>query len=206
MRLPAVAILVTVALTSSCSGQYTKWEKNITINNIEFKKIRYGLNESDTTVIIGFLKQSTFIDGYRCKANWIHLNKNRKPVLFQLDEETVINNIAFQKDSWIIKDGENLACVFVRDTVIQGYLCRGGGGPKGIQTSFYTDGNLKSFFARGDVRIGKVKCQGGIIHPVILYENGTLKECTLAEDFMHQGNLYTRGTNIVFDSSGKPKR
>jgi hypothetical protein len=197
------AIALSLVIVISCSyGHYTLWKYDKKVNNIEFAKIRYGINNNDTFAIIGFLKNKTFIQGYPCGADWVHFSKDWKLTLFRLDDNTVINNFGFQKNTWIRPKNDNLVCAFPNDTVIQGYLCRGNGGSKGVQTSIYPNGKLESFYTKGNIKIGDINCKADIFHNIILHDNGLLKECTLAEDQIIKGNSYKKGTRIIIDLNG----
>lgn len=196
-----VVFLLLIAI--SCSyGQYTSWEYGKRVNNIDFTKIRYGVNNGDTSVIIGFLKNKTVIQGYPCGADWIHFNKDWKLTLFKLDDKTIINNFEFPRNSWILNHYDKLVCVFPGDTVIQGYLCKGSGGPKGVQTSIYPNGKLESFFTKDNIKIGEINCKGGVFNNIILFDNGLLKECTLSKDQIVKGISYKKGTRINIDLNG----
>lgn len=200
--LHAVNIFLLVMVISCSYGQYTSWEYDKKVNDIDFAKIRYGINRNDTSVIIGFLKNKTVIQGYPCAADWVQFNKDWKLTLFRLNDKTVINNFEFPKNSWIRQNNDKLVCAFPNDTVIQGYVCRGSGGAKGIQTSIYPNGKLESFFTKDNIKIGEINCKGGIFNNIILYNNGLLKECTLAEDQMIKGISYKKGTRINIDLNG----
>ncbi len=200
--LHGVNIFLLVTVISCSYGQYTSWEYDKKVHNIDFTKIRYGINKNDTSVIVGFLKNKTVIQGYPCAADWVQFNQDWKLTLFKLDEKTVINNFEFPKNSWIRQNNDRLVCAFPKDTVIQEYVCRGSGGSKGIQTSIYPNGKLESFFTKDNIKIGEIKCKGGVFNNIILYDNGLLKECTLSEDQIIKGISYKKGTRITIDLNG----
>jgi hypothetical protein len=197
-----VFVFLLVTVISCSNGYYTSWEHNKKVNNIDFSKIRYGINNNDTSVIIGFLKNKTVIQGYPCGKDWVQFNKDWKLILFKLDDKIVINNFRFPKNSWIRQNNDKLVCVFPSDTVIQEYLCRGSGGSNGVQTSIYPNGKLESFFTKGNIMIGEINCKGGVFNNIILYDNGALKECTLSEDQIIKGISYKKGTRINIDLNG----
>jgi len=187
----------------SCSyGKYSSWEHDKRVQNIEFVKIRYGLKNNDTFAIIGLLKNNTVIKGYHCAADWVHFTKAWELTLFKLEEKTEINSFEFPKDAWIRPDKDRIVCSFPNDTTIQGFVCRGSGGSKGTQTSFYPNGKLESFFTKESIKIGEISCKGGIFNNIILYDNGFLKECTLSDDQTIKGISYKKGTRINFDLNG----
>lgn len=78
----------------------------------------------------------------------------------------------------------------------------GGGGAKGIQTTFYSSGRLREFFPVGDIEVGGIKCKGGVFNPVILHENGNLQMCTLKEQITLGEKTYKKGEVVKFDNQG----
>ena len=93
-------------------------------------------------------------------------------------------------------------CSFPDDIEIQGMMCIGTGGPKGVQTSFYKNGNLKYFFSREKLEIDTVPCKGGVFYIIGFYENGLLKTFTLYDNCVINGKEYKKHTNIKLDESG----
>jgi hypothetical protein len=199
---PGAIMFLLVIVTSCSNGHFTSWKYNEKVNHIDFAKIRYGINHHDTTVIVGFLKSKTVIQGYPCGADWVQFSKDWELTLCRLDDKTVINNFGFPKNTWIRPNNDKLICAFPNDTVIQGYLCRGSGGPKGVQTSLYPNGMLESFFSKGSIKIGDINCKADVFNNIFLYDNGLLKECTLSEKQRIKGILYKKGTRIVIDLEG----
>ncbi|MBP7460927.1 MAG: hypothetical protein KBA26_06525, partial [Candidatus Delongbacteria bacterium] len=161
---------------------YMSWEYNRSVHGVEFEKIRYAVNDQDTLCVIGKLKHNTIIEGYPCASDWAHFTGDWKLTLLRLSDSATIQNISFAEDTWILFRNGRLMAVFPKDTEIQGHLCRGGGGPKGITTSFYPDGKLQSFFAPNDVKIGPIVCRGSVMHQIVLHANGSLKQATLANE------------------------
>jgi hypothetical protein len=203
MIVRVVLSLIVLFLLPCCSGQYTRWEQDISVNGMEFKRVRHSVRDGDTVMTIGYLKQSALVNGILCRADWIHLDSEMNPVLFQLEEEAKMLNSLFPKGTWIVKMQDGLAVVFPTDTVIQGYSCLGGGGPNGIRTSFYNNGNLKFFYAAKETEFEGIKCKGGSLHTISLHENGALQGCTLAKASFINGNWYKRGEKIRFDQAGR---
>jgi hypothetical protein len=196
------AIAVLLLALYGCKERYTAWEKDKTVNSIEFSKVRFGLIETDTVTIIGFLKQPTVINGYPCSADWLHMEKDGKLLLFKLAEAKEIHQVAFPKDTWVQFNDGNLVVVFPADTVIQGFFCRGGGGVKGVQTAFYKNGNLKSFYSNKNLVIDGVNCISNPMNPIGLHDDGSLRYCTLAEPLEHDTGEYKKGTRIEIDEEG----
>jgi len=197
-------LILTVFSFPSCTV-FGSWKYNQKINNIDFSQIKYAIKQKDTTAIIGFLKHNTTIQGYPCAADWVHFNKKWEMSLFRLSDTATINNFLYQKDTWIRLTKSGLICTFPRDTIVQGYLCKGGGGAKGVQTRFLRSGKLDAFFTEKGSIIDGIKCKGGGLDLIQLNENGLLKECILAEDQLIKGVQYKKGTKIQIDPDGKIK-
>lgn len=198
-----IAFLFSVLLVSCSGAYYTSWEHNINVKNIQFEKLRYGVENNDTLSIIGYLSEATQIQGYPCSADWVQFNKSWKLTLLKLSEEKQIGETIFPKDTWIKPRKDRLIVVFPGNTVIQGYHCRGNGTSKGIQTSFYPSGKLYSFFPPEDVRIGQINCKASLLNNIVLFENGTLKSCTLAEDQLIQQENFKKGSRVSFHQDGR---
>ncbi|MBT3207847.1 MAG: hypothetical protein HN704_08755 [Bacteroidetes bacterium] len=203
MKKNVVFVSIALVFFASC-GNYTAWQYNISEYNIEFKKLRYSLDDQGKTqTVIGYLKSDTTIFGYPCQENWIHFTNEWQLELFCLSENFSISDNNFRKGSWIrIKHNKGLICVFPEDTIVQGHYCRGGGGVKGVQTSFYANGKLKSFFSNENTKIDGVLCKKGLLSSIILYQNGLLKECNLAETQTVNGKEYKKRSRLSFDLEG----
>lgn len=203
MKTPVALTILALSLFLSCSGQYTRWEHNVSVNGLEFKKVRYSVKSGDTTMTIGYLKSSAMVNGIFVSADWLHLDNENNPVLYRLEKERELSNFLFPAGTWIVKIPDGIAAVFPADTIIGGHLCRGGGGANGIRTSFYSSGAIKYFYTSGVTDIGGVKCKGGTMHTISLHEDGTLSGCTLAEDHTFNDILFKKGEKVRFDESGK---
>ena len=167
-----------------------------------FSKVRREGNG----LLIGELKEDTVIGGRPCKQGWVHLLPSGVPVGFTASREIDLGRIEIPADTWVFqnKDGVVTVCAFPRNLAVQGHLCRGSGGPKGVQTAFYPDGALKQFFLCGDTQIQDVPCRAGIFDETIkLHENGRLKSCVLSDDLVRDGHAYPKGARIRFDSDGR---
>lgn len=187
------------ALFSSCLG-YTKWERDVEMNGIEFKKIRY----SDSGGIIAYLDKNTTIQGYPCKKGWVHFHENKDLKSFALEKSIKINYLEIPVGTWMTlnQDGLLSLCAFPDNIDIQGYLCRGTGGPKGVQVSFYESGALRVFFSPDPIEIQGIPCKGGVFNSIVLHENGDLKECTLSEPTEINYIEYDKGERLSFDIKG----
>ena len=179
---------------------YSKWEKNVVRNGIEFEKLRY----SDSGTIIGYLKADTDIDNYPCSKGWIHFYKDWALQNFTLKNTMEINGIEIPAGTWVgfNNEGELKKFAFPDDTEVNGIMCMGTGGPKGAQTSFYTNGSLKYFFSRKKIEINDIPCKGGVFYIIGFHENGQLKKCTLCDNCVIKGKKYKKDSNIEFDEKG----
>ncbi len=197
-----VVTLFLLMLANACKERYTAWEKDKTVNDIGFSRVRYGMIENDTVTIIGFLKQPTIINGYLCSPDWVHMEKDGKLLLFRLEEPSEINHVTFPRETWVRFHDGNLIVVFPRDTVIQGFFCRGGGGVKGVQTSFYENGSIREFYSNNTLIIDDVKCYSDPTNPIGLHDDGSLRYCTLAEPLEYDTGEIKKGTRIEIDEEG----
>jgi hypothetical protein len=191
-------IQVVALLPAGCA----EWKYNVSEHGVAFSKVR----DVENGLIIGTLKEDTLIDGRPCKQGWVHLRTNGVPAGFTAAREIDLGRLAIPADTWVLQDENGVVtiCAFPRDTEVQGHLCRGNGGPKGVQSAFYPSGALKRYFLRHDTRIQGVPCRGGLFNESIeLYEDGGLKGCALSEDFVHDGRRYAKGTHLRFDPKGQ---
>lgn len=195
---PTAFIFICILL-SSCLG-HGRWQRDVEIEGIRFKKIRSG--ESG---IIGRLSEDTTIQGYPCKKGWVHFYNNQDLKSFTLERPMKINNIEIPASTWVTlnEKGALILCAFPCDMEIQGHMCRGTGGPKGVQVSFYENGALKIFFSPETVVIQGVPCKGGVFNYIELHENGDLKACTLSGNTVINGVQYDKGERVRFDEKGR---
>ena len=195
---PAPLLLLTAALLlAGCSD----WRYDVTVQGVAFSKVRI----EDNGLVIGQLKEDTLIGGRPCKQGWVHLRPNGVPVGFTASREIDLGRFTIPADTWVFQneDGIVTVCAFPRDTEVQGHLCRGSGGPEGVQAAFYSSGSLKEYFLRPDTRIQGIPCKGGLIRQSIkLHENGRLKECVISEELARDDRTYPVGTHLRFDSDG----
>ena len=204
MRTPKPKLLSLVLLQATAlvlCGCFP-WHYDVTEEGVAFNKVRREGNG----LLIGELREDTVIGGRPCKQGWVHLLASGVPVGFTAFREIDLGRLKIPADTWVFqnKDGVVTVCAFPRNFEVQGYLCRGSGGPKGVQTAFYPDGALKQFFLCSDTRIQGVPCRAGIFEETIkLHENGRLKSCVLSEDLVRDGRTYPRGARLRFDPDGK---
>ncbi len=196
--LALVLLQAGAVLLAGCSD----WQHDVIVQGVAFSKVR----TEDDGLVIGLLKEDTLIGGRPCKRGWVHLRPNGVPVGFTASREIDLGRLKIPVDTWVFQnnDGVVTVCAFPRDTEVQGHLCRGSGGPEGVQAAFYPDGALKQFFLREDVRIQGIPCRAGSFSESIwLHENGRLKQCVLSEDLVRDGRTYQKGTLLRFNSDGR---
>ena len=110
------------------------------------------------------------------------------------------------KGTFIRVYNDKLICMFPKNTIIQGYLCRGNlnkMGTEGIHTTLYLNGRLRHFFPKKNVLINDIYCMSSIFTGILLYEDGKLKECKLAKDQTINGVYYKKGTKLSQNEDGK---
>lgn len=178
------------------------WQHDVTVQGVAFSKVRM----EDNGLVIGLLKEDTLIAGRPCRQGWVHLWPNGIPAGFTASREIDLGRFKIPAETWVFqnRDGVVTVCAFPRDTEVQGFPCRGSGGPEGVQAAFYPDGALKEFFLRHDTRIQDIPCKAGLFgEPVWLHENGRLQACVLSEDLVRDGRTYPKGTHLRFNSDGR---
>lgn len=197
-----LVVLGIALFVSSLSGHAAEWKKNTTIDGIAYDKVKV---EADGKVI-GYLAAATEIRERPCARDWVHLHPNGELALFRLQRDLALPVLKLPANTWVFQNisGILTGCAFPNDTEVQGLLCRGTGGSKGSQVTFYESGRLKGFFAAKPTRIDGVLCDTGLIKGHIeLHENGRLKSCLLAEDLKRDNQTFTKGNRVWFDETGK---
>jgi hypothetical protein len=181
-----------------CKG----WERDVVRNGIHFEKI----HQSAAGTHVGLMSADQEIQDFPCAKGWIHFRGNGELLSFQLSREHEFMNLRLPAQTWIHfpqdPDQGGYACVFPHALQVQGYLCRGGGGFKGIQTGFHPGGMLRSFFPPEDVLVDGVPCAASLLHAVRLHENGRIQGCRLAADHVQGGESYPKGRVLAFDING----
>jgi len=196
--------LLAVAFGADC--HYTRWQRHIRVQGADFNRVRYCVNhQGDTLLIIGRLARETLIGGVPCAASWLHMTAEGQLELFQLACDTTLFNVELPARTWIRRysPGDRTIVVFPQHRWVQGFLCRGGGGSTGVQTSFDADGQLCHFYAPRDTTIDGIPCAGNVFHSIALYPDGRLKACTAAKTIRLNDVLYRKGRRIIFDQSGR---
>jgi hypothetical protein len=193
-----ISMIVGISLLGACS----EWQHDVTVKGIAFSKVK--LNQDG--LAIGVLKEETAIGGRFCQKGWVHVYLNGVPARFKAAQPTSFGGFKIPVDTWVSQnvDGAVTVCAFPRDTEVHSHLCRGSGGPTGVQTAFYASGALKQYFLRRDTTIQEIPCKAGVFHQSIeLYENGHLKACVLSQDITRDGRRYPKGKRIHFGPDGR---
>ncbi|MFC1493816.1 hypothetical protein ACFL6W_00920 [Thermodesulfobacteriota bacterium] len=200
-----ISVLVLMIILSLGLSSCKDWEYDIVKDGVHFKKIR----RSETGNILGYMTDNHNIQGFPCEKGWIHFKKNGQVRLLQLSEDFMYKGTLLPAHSWYLlpyhEGVTGYTISFPYHYKVQGYLCRGSGGSKGIQTGFYENGKLRSFFLPEDVIVDGVPCEASIYVNVKLYKSGKIKSCKLAEEYQADGKTYKRGKFIEFDVNSKIK-
>lgn len=185
-----------------CTGHAADWQRDVTLHGVIFTKVRTDANGHH----IGQIDTETGVGGRACRAGWLHLHPDGTPAAFTAAHDIVLPRVTIPAGSWVMQDAAGIitVCAFPQDTEVQGQLCRGTGGPKGVQTTFYPDGALKQFFPTKPTTIDGVPCGTGLSRGMIeLHENGRLKSCLLGEAWVHAGRKLRKGTRITLTPDGQ---
>jgi hypothetical protein len=195
-------LVLGLGIAVSAIAGFFRWENNVTLRGVAFRKVRID----EQGLAIGLLKQDTMISGRPCKRGWVHIHTNGIPSGFTAAKPIELARFTIPAGTWVAQntDGVVTVCAFPRDTLVQGHLCRGSGGPTGVQAAFYPGGALKQYFLREDTVIQNIPCKAGVLNQSIeLHENGRLKACLLSENVTFDGRPYPKGKRIHFDPEGR---
>jgi len=155
--------------------------------------------------LIGKLKGDTLLSGRQCGKGWVHLYPNGVPAAFTAATAIELRRFTIPAGTWVRQDPKGVVtiCAFPGNTEIQGHLCRGTGGPKGVSTAFYPSGALKQYLLSKDTIIQGIPCQAGLFSQFIeLRENGELMGCMLSTDFERDGQHWKKGIRIQLETNG----
>ena len=193
-----IAFALAAFLFAGCS----EWQRDVTVRGVAFSKMK--INQRG--FIIGVLKEDTMIAGRPCQRGWVHIHSNGVPAGFTSAKPITAARFTIPAETWVFQnsDATVTVCAFPRDTTVQGHLCRGSGGPKGVQAAFYPSGALKQYFLRHDTKIQEIPCKAGVLGQSIeLHENGRLKACVLSESLTRDGRTYQKGRRVQLDPEGR---
>jgi hypothetical protein len=192
--LVAVSVLAAVTLLAGC---VFNWQKDVTVNGMHFKKYTPSSIRGDH---IGYLSEDQVIQGYPCKKGFTTLWPDLTLCECQASSAFEFNGNEVPAGTWLImsKEGYLRVCSFPKETVIQGYRCKGGG-RLGATTGFYKSGRLESFYSRENLAVDGFECKGSLI---ALHENGSLRSCKLVSPAVIDGVSYEAGTKLVLDPEG----
>ncbi len=197
-RVIALLLAGVAVLVAGCS----EWRYDVSEMGIPFRRVTTGPGGQ----LIGEIAADTAIAGRPCRRGWVHVHPNGVPAGFMTAQPIELGTLQIPAGTWIWQ-GENgvvKVCAFPRDTQVQGHLCRGTGGPKGVQAAFYPSGALKQYFLRHDTRIQGILCRAGVISSAVeLHENGRLKSCELAEEVADNRRSFRKGTRLRLDPDGR---
>lgn len=196
-------------LPATCLAQYTKWEKDVSFQGIEFKKLRFREDGRESLYADGILKKETIIDGYPCYKK-ITLTKNGHAKFFILAEDFEVAGNKFKKETQvIIRSDSSFLIHCLNNPVVQGYHIEKTNYKNlffvgSTNFSLYPSGKLRFFQPVDDIEIEGVWCRPSPVRGgVSLYENGRLKECTSAKEQTIQGELVEKNFTLKFNVAGK---
>lgn len=156
-----------------------------------------GLNTAGRSIMR--LSEDVDVRGRPCKRGWLKLHPNGVPSSFTAACELEFGKLKVPADTWVMQDENGLvvACALPRDMEIQGVLCRGTGGAKGVQLEVYPSGALKRAFLAKDAVIQGVPCASGVVSGIVeFYEDGRLKSCKLNDAYSYGGVDYKKGARL----------
>lgn len=203
-----ILIISFFSFSHTAFSQYSKWENDVNYKGIEFEKLRYRDDGSESLYANGVLKQKTIIEGYPCHKN-LTLTKEGKAENFILAEDFEVAGNLFKKNTQvIIRDDGNFKIHCLYNPVIHGYHVKKTNYKRLLfmgSSNFYiySSGKLKYFQPVSDIEIQGVWCKPSAVRGgVALYESGKLQECTSAKDQTIQGKLVQKNFTLKFDKSG----
>lgn len=198
----AMLFLGLLAGATGCAPWQVGAEKDVVRNGIRFETFR----ELDDGSKQGVLAEDTVIRGWPCKKGFIVFHPDWRLDELQLSRDYERNGVFMPAGSWVFPDARSNpgTVMFPRDVEIQGYLCRGSGmGKSGFMTQFYSTGNLRLFWSREPVGVGRFVCRDSLFVGISLHDNGRLRECILDKPATLDLTSYPRGTRLRLDAAGR---
>jgi hypothetical protein len=192
-------------VVSLCFYGCKEWEYNVEKNGIHFKKI----SQSKAGTFVGYMTKNQKIQGFPCEGGWIHFKEDWQLLSFQVSKDFMYKGTLVPAHTWFHfpyhADQTGYVFSFPYDYEVQGHLCGGSGGYKGTHTGFYDSGKLRSFFPPEDVFVDGIPCEASLLVNVNLYEDGNIKSCKLAEDYLVNEKSFKKGKTIEFNKTGRVK-
>lgn len=152
-----------------------------------------------------FLDHPTTVSGIPCTRYLWTWKKDGSIEQCQLAAAARSNGIDIPEGSTVFfyPGGKHTLHVwFSKPTTVQGIPCNGGRYSK-IDTAFYESGKLKGIFISKPITLQGMPIKKSVFSPLYLYENGKVKECTLASETEVDGKKYPKDTTLKFDGTGK---
>ncbi len=178
------------------------WQRDVTLHGVLFTKVR----TDGAGLHLGQIDTETVVGGRACRPGWLHLHPDGTPAAFTAAHDIVLPRVTIPAGTWVMQDaaGTITTCSFPADTMVQGHLCRGTGGPKGVQTAFYPDGAIRQYFSVRPATLDGVPCGTGLVRGSIeLHANGRLKSCLLGDTWVHAGRKLRKGARITLTADGQ---
>ena len=172
------------------------------VDGIAFERVKVGRSGQ----VKGILAKDTEIAGRTCHQGYVHVHANGVPAAFEAAEEILLPHVVIPTGAWVRQDPEGrvTSVAFPQDQEVQGYRCRGTGGPKGAQVSFHPNGAIRLFYLAEPTRIDGIPCDAGLARGwVELYEDGRLRSARLSEDVQFGSRHYRRGERLTMDRVGQ---
>lgn len=141
--IPGLLVIVALGIAGLMIAGCTEWQHDVIVKGVAFRKVR--INERG--LVIGVLKEPTIIGGRLCARGWVHIHPNGLPAGFMAAKPIDLGRLTIPAGTWVYQNANGVVtiCAFPADTQVQGHLCRGSGGPKGVQAAFYESGTLKQY-------------------------------------------------------------
>lgn len=193
--------LVLAALLLPLAAPAAPRQDEVTLHGVVFSKVRTGADG----LHVGRIDTETVVGDRACRPGWLHLHPDGTPAAFTAARDLTLPRCTIPAGTWVRQDasGTVTVCAFPQDTVVQGHVCRGTGGPKGVQTIFYPDGALRQFFPVETVEIDGVPCAPSLLRGMVeLHPDGRLKSCLLARDHRIAGVKHRKGTRLNLNPDG----
>lgn len=193
-----VPALLLAALGCACTGDSprTPAERIYRSGTIE--------RHADGSVAKAKLRGVETVAGLPCR-DWIRFHPDGSLRGCRLDRETEVLGHRLPARSWLwFAEGGRLETAWLAEgRELGGVPCRGGGK---ISTSFHPDGRVASTFLSTDATFDGVPCAASLLAPVRFHPDGRLAACRLAADWEHGATRHPRGSDLVFDERGTPRR